>query len=87
LARPPIFNAPKVGVRAKTFASTPPETPKNGALGAPKTKNFAFDLFGAFEHEAQEIQEKPIENLFACLIGGAKTIVFGLKLLVPKVGG
>jgi hypothetical protein len=78
---------PKVGVRAKTFTSTPLETPKNGALGAPKIKKFTFGLFGAFEHEAQEIQDKPIENLFACPIGGAKTIVFGLKLLVPKVGG
>jgi len=51
-----------------------------------KANKIAFILFGVFEHEAQEFQEKPIENLFAHPIGGAKKIALGLQLLVPKVG-
>jgi hypothetical protein len=78
---------PKVGTGAKTFALTPLGTPENGALGTPNAKKIAFSLFGAFEHEAQEIQEKPIEIFIAWPIDGAKTIAFGLKLLVPSVGG
>ncbi len=88
---------PKVGAWAKTIASTPPGTPENWTLGAPKhgaweheerprQKKIAFGLFGAFENEAWKFQERPIENLFACPISGAKTIALGLQLLVPKVG-
>ncbi len=89
------FSMLKVRARAKTFTSTPPRTPKSGAIGAPKHGAreheermrqifFAFGLFGAFEHEVQEFQNKPMGKKFTRPLGRAKKIALALQLLVLK---
>jgi hypothetical protein len=58
---------------------------KNNFLHGHLFDFFAFGLFGAFEHEAREFQEKPIEIFFAHLIGGAKKLHLAFNFWCQKL--